>query len=206
MGLLHAFESREDTHQLNLLLLQNFNVVKKKMSVLIKFTVWHDPLKPKLFNHKLFKPLGDRILYSFSSFRQWKIIWLFFWGYIAASFVKYIMKTSINMQLLITVVHHKIYNQSKKILITTCRKVNISVGGKSVHAEEGIHVRINKVNKNIFKNISFPKWPCWDLLHHSHANKYIFCIHLPSGKQQILLLLHVFCFTTKLQNSRSIQK
>lgn len=67
MGLLHAFESREDTHQLNLLLLQNFNVVKKKMSVLIKCT---DPLKPKLFNHKLFKPLGDRILYSFSSFRQ----------------------------------------------------------------------------------------------------------------------------------------
>lgn len=30
MGLLHAFESREDIHQLNLLLLQNFNVVKKK--------------------------------------------------------------------------------------------------------------------------------------------------------------------------------
>lgn len=39
MGLLHTFESREDTHQLNLLLLQNFNVVKKKMSVLIKCTV-----------------------------------------------------------------------------------------------------------------------------------------------------------------------
>lgn len=67
------------------------------------------------------------------------------------------MKTSINMQLLITVVHHKIYNQSKKILITTCRKVNISVGGKSVHAEEGIHVRINKVNKNTsLKTSLFP--------------------------------------------------